>query len=106
MIYSVWNQGIGGYDYYESPDVQHTLNTPAPNHIRPKELGATIDQAAWPLPSSHRKVGSGEFAKGRVASRGGTGSPLGAIPMDTNTIGIIGLGIAAFVLWKSGYLKA
>lgn len=105
MIYSVWNQGARAYDFYESPEVQHKLNTPVPNHIRPKELGATIDQAAWPLPPSARKVGSGEFAKGRVASRSGAGSPLGAINMDASTFGLLGLGLAAFLLWKSGYAK-
>ena len=105
MIYSVWNQGARVYDYYQSPEVQHTLNTPVPKHIRPKEYGVTVDQASWPLPASARKVGSGELAKGRIASRGGAGSPLGAI-MDSNTLGMIGLGIAAFFLWKSGFFKA
>ena len=105
MIYSVWNQGAGAYDYYESSNVQHTLNTPSPNHIRVKELGATIDQATWPLPTAARKVGSGKFAKGRVASRGGARLPLGAT-MDTNTVAMLGLGLAAFLLWKSGFLKA
>lgn len=107
MIYSVWNQGARQYDYYESPEVQQELNTPMPNHIRQKELGATVDQASWPLPISARKVGSGEFAKGRVASRnGGAGAPLGAINMDTNTVAMMGFGLAAFLLWRSGFLKS
>ena len=104
MIYSVWNQGARAYDYYESPELQKTLNTPIPSHIPSKDMGATVAQAAWPLPASARKVGSGEFAKGRVASRSAS-SPLGAISMDANTIGILGLGLAAFLLWKSGFLK-
>ena len=105
MIYSVWNQGANAYDYYESSERQHTLNTPSPNHISVKELGATIDQAAWPLPSAARKVGSGKLAKGRVASRGGVRLPLGAT-MDSNTVVMLGFGIAAFLLWRSGFLKA
>lgn len=107
MIYSVWNQGTNAFDYYEGPSVQKTLNTPVPNHIPHKDLGATIEQSSWPLPSSARKVGSGEMAKGRVASkRGGFGPSLGDFSMDTNTVGLIGFGLAAFLLWRSGFLKA
>jgi hypothetical protein len=107
MIYSVWNQPARQYDYYETGTMQKGANMPAPRHIRSEPLGATIDQASWPLPSSSRKIGSGEFAKGRIASRsGGKLLSLGAISMDTNTIAIIGLGVAALVLWRSGFLKA
>jgi hypothetical protein len=105
MIYSVWNQGARQYDYYETNTVQNGANTPPPKHIRAEPLGATIDQAAWPLPTSARKIGSGEFAKGRIGSRGSNLLSLGAIPLSANTIGIIGFGIAAYVLWKSGFLK-
>ena len=105
MIYSVWNQGAHKYDYFETATVQKGANTPAPSHIRAEPLGATIDQAAWPLPSSARKIGSGEFAKGRIASRGGDLLSLGLFNMDTNTVGMIGFGVAAYLLWKSGYLK-
>jgi hypothetical protein len=106
VIYSVWNQGARQYDYYDTSVVQKTANTPSPSHIRSGPLGATIDQAAWPLPSSARKVGSGKAAKGRIASRSGNLLSLGAINMDTNTIAMVGLGLAAFLLWRSGFLKA
>ena len=106
MIYSVWNQGARAYDYYESPEVQKTLNTPSPSHIPAKEFGATVMQASWPLPASARKVGSGEFAKGRIASVRRALSPVGVIDMDTNTFVMIGFGVAAYFLWKSGFLKA
>jgi hypothetical protein len=107
VIYSVWNQPARQYDYYETATVQKGANTPSPSHIRSSSLGATIDQASWPLPASARKVGSGEFAKGRIGSRGG-GNPLtlGAFNMDTNTVVMLGLGAAAFMLWRSGFLKA
>lgn len=105
MIYSVWNQGTVAYDYYETPEVQKVLNTPPPRHIPAKDKGATVDQAAWPLPVSARRIGSGDFAKGRVASRKTNGAPLGSINMDSSTIGILGLGIAAFVLWRNGFFK-
>lgn len=106
MIYSVWNQAARQYDYYETNTVQKGANTPAPSHIRAKPLGATIDQAAWPLPAGARKVGSGEFAKGRIGSRGSSALSLGAFTMDQNTFAMVGLGLAAFLLWRSGFLKA
>lgn len=68
MIYSVWNQGAGVYDYYESGEQQKTFNAPAPNHIRStSHLGATIKSAAWPLPSDARRVGAGDHPVGRIA---------------------------------------
>lgn len=105
MIYSVWNQGSRSYDYYENSDVQKSANTPMPSHIASPPLGATIDQAAWPLPPNAVKIGSGEFAKGRVASRGGNLLPMGAFNMDSNTAVMIGLGVAAYLLWKNGFFK-
>jgi hypothetical protein len=105
MIYSVWNQGTRQYDYYRTTNVQNGANTPSPSHIRTKPLGSTIDQALWPLPTSSKKIGSGEFAKGRIASRQGGILSLGAIQMDANTVGMLGFGVAAFFLWKSGFLK-
>jgi len=106
MRYSVWNQGARQYDYYETPEVQLGANTPSPKHIRSQDLGVPVDRAGWPLPGSARKVGSGAMAQGRIASRRGVGLPLGAIRMDSNMIGMVGLGVAAFLLWKNGFLKA
>lgn len=103
MIYSVWHQGLKKYEYYRTPELQNTVNTPAPAHIRGTKFGATVEQAAWPLPPSAVKFGSGEMARGRIASHRATA--LGAFTMDTSTIGLIGLGIATFVLWKSGFFK-
>jgi hypothetical protein len=105
MRYSVWNQVAREYDYYEAPTVQKSANTPVPSHIRAKPLGATIDQAAWPLPSTAKLIGRGKLAEGRIASKGGGLMTLGAFGMDTNTIGMIGFGFAAFMLWRSGFLK-
>lgn len=104
MMYSVWNQGAKAFDYYETPEQQQVLNTPSPKHIHSRGLGATLDQALWPLPQHATKVGRGEFAKGKIASPGNTS--LGSIPMDANTIGMVGLGLAAFLLWRNGFLKA
>ncbi len=84
-MYSVWNQPAGLFDYYEDSRTQEALNAPVPKHVGNRTLGLTIDQAAWPLPVDARKVGSGDVAIGRVASRGsapalgdvlGTSSPM------------------------------
>lgn len=77
MIYSVWNQGRGLYDYFQTSEVQDVANAPRPTHLRSTKLGLTPTQAAWPLPAGAKRIGSGEFARGRVASTGGGQTGLG-----------------------------
>lgn len=55
------------FDYWETPELPTGTNTPKPTHLKARELGATVEQACWPLPANARKVGSGEHAIGRVA---------------------------------------
>lgn len=105
MIYSVWNQPSREYDYYETTQAQLGANTPAPKHIGVSDRGLAIDNAGWPLPASSVKTGSGPTAKGRIASSRASNA-LGAINVDVNTIGFLGFGLAAYLLWKSGFLKA
>lgn len=104
MISSVWNQGKGKYDYFEDGSKQASLNAPAPSHLRERTLGSTVDQAAWPLPSASRYVGSGDAAVGRVCARGA--SPLGAIDTaspTTKAVLLIGAGLLAWkLLLKKG----
>lgn len=101
MIYSVWNQGIGAFDYFEDDSKPESLNTPAPRHIASRTLGSTIEQAAWPLPGNVRHIGSGAQAVGRVASRiGGRGGALGDIlPSDPLIKAGLLVGVAA-LMWK------
>lgn len=68
MIYSVWNQPNRSYDYYETGIQQLGANTPSPTHIKRSDLGVPVDQVGWPLPPNSTKVGSGDIAKGRIAS--------------------------------------
>lgn len=107
MIYSVWNQARGVYDYFQTPDLQNGANAPAPKHMKRRELGLTPVQASWPLPISAKKIGSGEFARGRVASPSG-GQGLGFFGVENLfDIRFVALGVAAFVVWrarKKGYL--
>jgi hypothetical protein len=106
MIYSVWNQPARKFDYFETTQQQLGANTPSPKHISASNMGVPIDHAGWPLPPGARKVGSGDQAKGRVASNPrAPRAGLGAIPVNTATIGLIGLGLAAFFLWKSGFAR-
>lgn len=97
-IYSVWNQASGMFDYYEAPKAQAKLNVEKPTHIMHRNLGVTVDQAAWPLPSDAKKVGSGTEAIGRVATtRRGA---LGDSDIDPSLVKIGMLGLAGFLLWK------
>jgi hypothetical protein len=98
MIYSVWNQGAGVFDYYEAPGVEAKANVGKPTHLRSRTLGATPSQAAWPLPAAARLVGSGEHAQGRVSSVGG--AELGATDGSGGLVKIGLLGLCAYLLWK------
>ena len=99
MIYSCWNQGKGAYDYYEDAARQESLNAPSPKHLRSSSLGATVDQASWPLPAGARYVGSGAAAVGRVASRTG-GAALGAMDLGSPTTKAFLLVVSAALAWK------
>jgi len=67
MKYSVWNPGTRRYDYYEAQSDGAT-HAGAPPRASTSELGATPEQAAWPLPADAVKAGSGELPQGRIAS--------------------------------------
>jgi hypothetical protein len=67
MKYSVWNNGTRRYDYYTAQG-NAGIHAGAPPRASTFELGATPEQAAWPLPADATKVGSGELPQGRIAS--------------------------------------
>ena len=99
MIYSVWNQGLGAYDYFESPGEQANLNVEKPRHLVSRTLGATADQAAWPLPGNLRPIGSGTEAVGRVASRGGKALS-GDLGDNAPLVKAAVLVVAGLLLWQ------
>lgn len=77
MTYSVWNDATRRYDYYQTPATT-PIHAGSPAHVRgARGLGATPEQAAWPLPAGAVRVGTGDRARGRVARNGG-GLALGA----------------------------
>jgi hypothetical protein len=93
MEYSVWRPATKTYDYYETAKVSAAYPTPS---LPAKELGLSPERAAWTLPAGAKKVGSGAYPKGMVASPKGLGEEGGG----TGVVGIIGFGLAAFGLYK------
>lgn len=98
MRYSVWNYGTRAYDYFESPDAPAThAGTPpvARRGLLPlrngEALGATPDQAAWPLPKGARKVGAGVIPQGKIATLGDVS--------DLGSSSWLEIGLAAGALW-------
>lgn len=100
MIYSVWNQSAGVWDYYETYERRMKANEPSPKHLRPAhKLGMTPQEASWPLPIEARPVGSGPYPKGRIAHPTG-GQLSGFLGFDTQLLRWAALGAAGFFLWR------
>jgi hypothetical protein len=94
MKYSVWNNASRRYDYYQAQG-DARIHAGAPPRASTTELGATPEQAAWPLPASAVKVGSGDLPEGRIAS---------TLPAGTYAINFkesIVYGIIGYLLWKA-----
>lgn len=102
MTYSVWDQSIKAYRYYETPEPQETVNSPKPRHVRGGRIGAAPEQAAWPLPGNARETGTGQYPRGHVATRRGALGGLIDIdltPTNVLLIGALGYMVYQF-LWK------
>lgn len=69
MIYSVWNPAARLYHYYED-NKPPTATPPTPSHLKgqPNELGWASDKASWKLPSGAKQIGTGQQARGMVAT--------------------------------------
>ncbi len=99
QIYSVWNQPLGAFEYFESTLPQQKLNVEKPTHLRSRTLGSTVDQAAWPLPGNLRRIGSGPEAIGKVAASKG-GVSLGDYAAELPLVKAGLLVGAAWLAWK------
>lgn len=84
MIYSVWNPGSRAFDYYRGPQRMKGANVGKPGHLKAHELGATPEQAAWPLPAGAVRVGQGAEARGRVAHIEGGKASMGDVVTPRN----------------------
>jgi hypothetical protein len=73
--------------------------SPAPTHVRARGMGATPDEAAWPLPAGAKLVGHGELPRGRVARAGG-GLALGDTRSSGAMVALAALGTGLYVLWE------
>jgi hypothetical protein len=93
-LYSVYNYATKAYDYYEAHEARPT-HASAPMIVSMGGVGVSPEDAAWTLPPGSRKVGSGEFPRGRIASLGGIASS------STGKIALLGL--AAVLAWR--YLR-
>jgi len=87
--FSVWNYGTRQYDYYRAGQYLGThVTQPAVHSLTGSQIGMTVDEIACSLPQGAQKVGSGEVAKGRIAS---TGAGLG---------NLLVYGVIAYILWR------
>lgn len=102
MIYSIYNYGSRTYDYYQAPAKSATHAPVPPRANDQTAMGATADDAAWPLPLGARKVGSGPNAKGRIAKRGGGGMGLGGGFFDYNVTDVAVAAVAIWLMLRKG----
>lgn len=96
MRYSVWNPGARAYDYYEAPGLAGTHADAPPRAAAAAELGATPDQAAWPLPVTAIKVGVGDVPQGRIASIGNDAGGVFKIDLPRS----LAYAAAGYLLWR------
>jgi len=94
MIYSVFDHNRGVYDYYEGagPGGTHA-GSPALSPTRSQDVGKAPVHAAWRLPPGAKRVGSGEFPQGSIASLSGVDSASGGIPF-------LGYAAIAYLAWR------
>lgn len=102
MLYSVWNPTAKRYDYYQTSTAQAATHATAPpKALFANELGASPDQGAWSLPMGAKLIGSGELARGRVASKGGV-LAMGDLPVpQLGTASWILIGLGAYLWWRN-----
>lgn len=99
MIYSIWDQAKRRYDYFEAPGaVDRETSAPRPGHLRDQALGVSPERAAWPLPAGARPVGSGNYARGMIASRESGGMSLGFF--EVTPTNMVLWGVIGYLAWK------
>lgn len=96
MIYSVYDHRSKHYDYFEDGRSEGThAGTPAA--VASGKIGVVPEAAAWRLPMGARKIGSGPFARGHVASRGAPALAGIDTIWSTNAVVMIGIGYLAYL---------
>jgi hypothetical protein len=74
--FSVFDTKSKTYDVYEGP-YDGRIHAGTPPTRKTMALGATVEQAAWPLPFGSKKVGTSVKPVGKVASLGDTTTTTG-----------------------------
>lgn len=97
-VYSVYDYNRGRYDYYEGG----AKPIPATGRYRKptsqSRFGSTPEALAVPLPALSKKLGSGELARGTIATRdGGPLAGLSIVGVDVLWLGV-GVGVGWY-LW-------
>lgn len=90
----MFNYSSGLYDYYQDNKNLGVGATPPKKRLLGGNLGVAPEQAALSLPSGAKKIGSGDAAKGVIATSGVTFFD----SMDYVKIGLL-LG-SAVILWR------
>ncbi len=96
MIFSVYDHRAKRYDYFEDGRSEGThAGTPA--GVASGKIGVVPEAAAWRLPVAARKVGSGAFARGHVASRGAPAMAGIDTIFHANAVVMLGIGYLAYL---------
>lgn len=98
MEYSVYNYGTKQYDYYWAPTnvKAHAPKPPTAHGV--SSLGATPEQAAWPLPAGAKRTGSGPNPRGRISATKTSGEALSGMFDDSTNL--LAIGGVAFLVWR------
>lgn len=96
MLYSTWNETKSQWDYYEAMGkLDSGVFAPRPSMPMGNRLGLAPSEAERSLPAGAKYVGSGELARGLVASR----KTLGFLG-DTGTLMKFAVyGAVGYVVW-------
>lgn len=92
MTYSVWIPATKRYDYYEAPG--NDVKPPPARSFGAKSVSS--HDAGYRLPTGATRTGSGETARGMVATTGGT--VLGGLSLSG--VGGIGLAVVAYLAYR------
>lgn len=93
--YSTYDYDSRTYTYWSAPGPAgtHAGAPPAPSFR--SAIGAVPEAAAWKLPWGAKKVGTGMFPKGRIAT---SSAALGDLTADLPRLGLF-VG-AAYIAWR------
>ena len=93
MKYSVYDYTRRAYDYYEAPGPPGTHAGSPPVVRAMGGLGTSPESAVWRLPVGARKVGTGEFPQGKIASLSGADGL-------SDPVHLVAYAVIAYFAWR------